>query len=196
MSSTSLAIKNKEALTIANLFLVGKTEEDISNELNISIDEVKYVLASDEVQKYLTNSSQNTELQLHLKRIKKANDLVDKLLEKVDDMINDDKFPMYMRKDSHVSIIKDVLLQRLPNTISKTVGLAIQMNFGKQNSIVEQDTSSLDHILKRLEPWQVILFWQAVDMIGELFTLGKVNEINKLMDVLSNLTNDVIIESP
>jgi hypothetical protein len=152
MSSTSLAIKNKEALTIANLFLVGKTEEDISNELNISIDEVKYVLASDEVQKYLTNSSQNTELQLHLKRIKKANDLVDKLLEKVDDMINDDKFPMYMRKDSHVSIIKDVLLQRLPNTISKTVGLAIQMNFGKQNSIVEQDTSSLDHILKRLEP--------------------------------------------
>ena len=121
MSNTSLAIKNKEALTIANLFLIGKNELDIANELSLSEDEVKYILASDEVQKYLTNSSQNTELQLHLKRINRATELVDKLLDKVEAMINNNNFPMEIRKDSHVAIIKDILLQRLPNTISKTV---------------------------------------------------------------------------
>ena len=123
--------EGKQAMKIANMFLIGTDENSIAEELNLDIMQVKYILASDSCQKYLTTTSGNTELQMNLKRIRRANELQDTIIDRVEAFLNDPEMPVAKWKDSHVSLLKDVLLKQLPNTISKTIGLAIQMNFGK-----------------------------------------------------------------
>ena len=59
-------------LQIANMFLIGQTEEEIAEQLNLPVAQVKWSLASDDVQKYLDRTSSNTEMQIHLKRLKRA----------------------------------------------------------------------------------------------------------------------------
>jgi hypothetical protein len=113
---------------------------------------VKYILASDSVQKYLTTTSGNEEMQMNLKRIRRANGLQDTILDKIEAFLNDPEIPVARWKDSHVTLMKDVLLKQLPNTISKTIGLAIQMNFGKNQTTNDNVDDTLQGILKRLTP--------------------------------------------
>jgi hypothetical protein len=103
-------------------------------------------------------------MQLHLRRIRRAGELLDPLLDRIEDLINDNEFPITKRKDSHVALMKDVLLNKLPSTIAKTIGLAIQMNFGNKK---EMDTAhpELESILNKLEPGQVLLFRDLVDKL-------------------------------
>jgi len=118
-------------LKVANAFLIGETPEKISEDFDIPLEQVKYILADDKTQKYITTTSGNEELQMNLKRIRRATGLQDTIIDKLEEFLNNDAIPVYMWKDSHVTLLKDVLLKQLPNTISKTIGLAISMNFGK-----------------------------------------------------------------
>ena len=118
-------------MIIANSFLIGQKVETIAYQNNMTIDQVRRILADDNVQKYLDKASSNVEMQMHLKRIARADELMDSLLNKIEDFLADDTMPASKWKDSHVTLMKDVLLGKLPQTISKTIGLAIQMNFGK-----------------------------------------------------------------
>lgn len=177
-------------LQVANMFLVWQSEEQISEQLNIPLAQVKWILASDDVQKYLDRTSTNTELQVHLKRIKRAWELLEPLLDKIETFIKDQNIPVSARKESHVALMRDVLLNKLPSTIAKTIWMAIQMNFNVNKKEGDFFRPELDGILKRLEPGQVLLFWDIVDKIWELFLRGmiqKINIIQKMLDdTLSN----------
>lgn len=174
-------------LQIANMFLIGQTEEEISEQLNISVAQIKRSLASDDIQKYLDRTSSNTEMQMHLKRLKRAGEMLDPLLNQIELMINDPEFPIHKRKDSHVTLIKDVLLNKLPSTIAKTIWLAIQLNFGGKKQEIDTTNPELESIIKRMEPGQVLLFWDIIDKIGQLFLRGLVNEINEINDITNKV---------
>jgi hypothetical protein len=176
-------------LQIANMFLIWQTEEQIAEQLNIPIVQVKRTLASDATQKYLDRTSSNTEMQLHLRRIRRAGELLDPLLDRIEDLINDNEFPITKRKDSHVALMKDVLLNKLPSTIAKTIGLAIQMNFGNKK---EMDTAhpELESILNKLEPGQVLLFRDLVDKLWQIFLRGMVWTLNELTKILDASLSD------
>lgn len=180
-----------QALQIANLFLVWKSEEKISDELWIPEAQVKYILSGDAVQKYINTTTGNEELTMNLKRIRRANWLQDTIIDKIEEFLDDPEIPVAMRKDSHVSLLKDVLLKQLPNTIGKTIGLAIQMNFGKWSSVSDNTDETLQGILKRLTPWQIILFWEIIDKVGNLFLQGRVECITQLQKILQDFDSEV-----
>lgn len=177
-------------LQIANMFLVGQTEDQIAEQLGLPVAQVKRSLASDDVQKYLDRTSTNTEMQIHLRRIKRAGELLDPLLDKIEWFIKDKDMPVYKRKDSHVALMKDVLLNKLPSTIAKTIGLAIQMNFNGNKKEVDVTHPELDGILKRLEPGQVLLFREIIDQIGDLFLRGMVPTIKEIQKILGDSLSD------
>jgi len=171
-------------LKVANAFLIGETPEKISEDFDIPLEQVKYILADDKTQKYITTTSGNEELQMNLKRIRRATGLQDTIIDKLEEFLNNDAIPVYMWKDSHVTLLKDVLLKQLPNTISKTIGLAISMNFGKWQWPVSNVDETLQWVLKRLTPWQVILFREILDGIGDAFLQGKTDVINQVNNIL------------
>ena len=174
-------------LQIANMFLIGQTEDEIAEQLNIPVAQVKWSLASDDIQKYLDRTSSNTEMQIHLKRLKRAGEMLDPLLNQIELMINDPEFPIHKWKDSHVTLIKDVLLNKLPSTIAKTIGLAIQMNFGGKKTETDTTNPELESIIKRMEPGQVLLFWDIIDKIGQLFLRGLISEINEINEITNKV---------
>ena len=178
-------IPKETQMIIANSFLIGQKVETIAYQNNMTIDQVRRILADDNVQKYLDKASSNVEMQMHLKRIARADELMDSLLNKIEDFLADDTMPASKWKDSHVTLMKDVLLGKLPQTISKTIGLAIQMNFGKWGTHHEVDETGFKEILDKLEPGQVIIFREIIDKICDLFKSGNITTINKISELLN-----------
>lgn len=193
-SNSQLAREENKALIAANMFLMWSTYAQIAEALDTDESQVKWLLSQDNVQSYIDKTSSNEELGVHLKRIKKAGELMDPLLTKIETFINDDKYPVALWKDSHVNLVKDVLLNKLPNTMLKTIGLAINMNMG--SAAVSEDTSALEVITKRLQPGELILFREIVDLLGQAFLNGHTKYINKVNQILSEANEVYVVNDP
>ena len=124
------ANEQMQKMEIVNRFLIGKTPEEIGTDMGLSTQMVKYYLAQDSAQDYLAKSASNKEVQLHLKRIDRAGSMMDTLLNRIEDFIANEEFTVEKWKDSHVALVKDVLLNKLPTSINKAIGTAININLG------------------------------------------------------------------
>ena len=165
-------------LQIANLYLIWRTTEEISKSLNIPQQQVDYILSTKDVQDYLHKSASNQELQLHLKRLNKATELLDDIMFKIEEFINSD-IPLSKWKDSQVNMIKDFLYNRLPDTISKAVWTAIQINIW--NKWVTPEEDNFTKKINKLPKEFTLEFWDIVDYLLENPTLIPVI-YNKLHD--------------
>lgn len=191
--ANNLALQEHKWLTAANMFLFGKTHKEIAESMDTDETQVKWLLSQDNIQSYIEKTSSNKELAVHLKRIEKAGDLMDSLLDKIELMLDDPEFPMHQWRDSHVALVKDVLLAKLPNTMMKTIGLAINMNFWWNKEEVVSD-EALKHITKKLEPSQLILFREMIDNVGQLFLDWDVNTIQDIQALIKKSNEVTVVE--
>lgn len=160
------------------------TTQDIANDLNIEESIVKYTLTQEKVQDYILKSASNKEMQLHLRRIDRADDMLDNLLNRIELFLEDESIPVSKWKDSHVSLIKDVVLNKLPSAINKAIGTAININLGWTTQQATVD-NSLSGIINKLEPAHTILFWEIVEKIAQHLKAWRVNiihDVNKSLD--------------
>ncbi len=117
-------------LEIANRYMIGQSIETIANDMDMAPSLVKYTLTEDTVQDYLAKAASNKETQMHIRRIDRADTMMDAILDRIESFIRDENFTVDKRRDSHVSLIKDVLLNKLPTAINKAIGTAININLG------------------------------------------------------------------
>ena len=179
-------LTTEQKLEIANRFLIWQDSHTISTVLNIPSSLITYWLASEQVQDYIQRAAGNQELQLHLKRLKRAEWLLDPLLNQIESLINNPDFPVEKRKDSHVSLIKDVLLNRLPTSINKIITTAIKISFDTDRSwFQDNNNNQFKNILKWLESWQVILFWELVESVGELVKTNNQYKLDKILNIIN-----------
>lgn len=177
-------------LEIANRFMIGQTIEEIADGMDMAPNLVRYTLAEDTVQDYLAKSSNNKETQMHLRRISRADGIMDTLLDRIEEFIKDQDFTVDRWKDSHVSLIKDVLLNKLPTAINKAIGTAININIGSTTANTQTDSALMD-LVKELDPNDVLLFWSLIQSIAEHIKAGRTTVITELTSVLEsfNITN-------
>jgi len=186
-----LPVPYDKQMEIANLFLIGMNEEQISKQTWIALSDVKFILADEKIQKYIQSAMNNEELQMHYKRLKRASSLLDSILNKIEDFVNDESMPVSKRKEQHVKLIKEFLYDKLPNVISKTVQTAIQVNIWTNNQQQVKAPSSIDEKVNKLKPDQIVEFWDIVDNL-----LDNPNCIFEVHQLLQNKCNQwVLIQS-
>lgn len=178
-------------MEIVNRFLIGETPEYIAEQMSIGTDMVRYHLAEDSSQDYLAKSASNKEVQLHIKRIDRAGDMMDVLLDRIEKFIANEEFTVEKRKDSHVALVKDVLLNKLPTSINKAIGTAININLGWVTTWLQQEANPLTNIIKGLDPEQTLLFWQVIDVLASHIKAGRLHIIRSILKDLKNLDNPI-----
>jgi len=180
-----------QKMEIVNRFLIGKTPEEIAEDMELSTQMVKYYLAQDSAQDYLAKSASNKEVQLHLKRIDRAGSMMDTLLNRIEDFIANEEFTVEKRKDSHVALVKDVLLNKLPTSINKAIGTAININLWWTTSSNTTE-HPLAKLVKGLDPEQTLLFRQVIDKLMEHIEAGRLFVIREMLKELENLDEPIL----
>jgi len=180
-----------ESLEIANRFLIGQSVEQISKDMGLSEDIIKYTLTQEKLQDYISKSASNKEIQLHLRRIDRATDMMDILLTRIEEFITDESIPISKWKDSHVSLMKDVLLNKLPSTINKAIGTAININLGWPTTQTSVNDWPLRTVLSKLDPSEVILFRDVIEEIASHIAAGR----NEIISDIKELLRNKIVES-
>lgn len=181
----SLNVSESQLLEIANKFLIGQPPKAIADSTGIDIGIVTYLLASEKVQDYIQRASSNEEVQMHMKRIKRAWTLMDDLLDKIEEMIVDPEFKAKDFRDSHVALLKDVFLNKLPLTINKSIQTAININFGNPQQQPSFDDSWFKSILNWLQPNQTIMFWELIELIWKLVRQWDQLKIDRILNIIN-----------
>ena len=143
-----------------------KGAKEISQELAMPLHEVLEILSTPYASKKRESNLQIIQSEVQFKRLSKANGLIDRLMDGIEQIVSMDASKWKM---SHVKLF-ELLLKDIPDQLKslKSLNLQVNNNYAPVKSEVETE-ENLDNMMSYLPAEIKMKFWNEVEMLAKKY---------------------------